>query len=109
MYYENRAESLSKRNPKKSLPKCYVFEELRDTIENHKMGIGFDDLADVNYFGRKSGPSRLGFVLRTFRVRVWRFALYETGRVDYAVCISLYRLLLNTALHVAYTRGRAKL
>jgi hypothetical protein len=40
----------------KSLSKCYVIEELRETIANHKMEIGFDDLADVNYFGCKSGP-----------------------------------------------------
>jgi hypothetical protein len=52
----------------KSLPKCYVIEELRETIENRKMGIGFDDLADVNYSGCESGPSRLGFVLRAFRI-----------------------------------------
>jgi len=82
---------------------------MREAIENHKMGIGFDDLADVNYFVCKSGPSRLGFVLRAFRIRVWRFAVYENGRVDSAVCISLHRFLLNTARHMAYTRGRAKL
>jgi len=40
----------------KSLSKCYAIEELRGTIANHKMKIGFVDLADVNYFGCKSGP-----------------------------------------------------
>jgi len=82
---------------------------MREAIENHKMGVGFGDLTDVNYFVCKSGPSILGFVLRAFPIRVWSFAVYENGRVDSAECTSLYRFLLNTARHVAYTRGRAKL
>jgi hypothetical protein len=51
MYYENRAQSLCDRSLNKiHFLNVYLFEELRETIENHKMGMGFDGLADVNNF-----------------------------------------------------------
>lgn len=70
MYYENRAQSgLNQQKPLyKTIPIVRLFEELRITTEYHKIGIGVDDLADVNH-----GPPRLGFDLRTFGIRIQRF------------------------------------